>query len=133
MGKINRKFDVQFKIQICQIIEGGAATVAEVCREHQLQRGVVEGWRRRYLSGDLQANAPTAVKQLERENEKLKAKVGELTMEIDLLKKVEAWKQSQRSVATSIITSKNLAQFQKPARPSGYPPQATTTSQRKRR
>lgn len=46
-----------------------------------------------------------------RENEKLKSKIGELTMTIDLLKKVEAWKKQQTSAASSIITSRNLDQF----------------------
>ena len=133
MGKIRRKFDVQFKIQVCQRIESGAFTVAEICRDHQLQRGVVEGWLKRFTSGELESKGPSAVRQLEKENEKLKAKVGELTMQIDLLKKVDEWKRQQKSVDTSIITSKNLAQFQKPVEPSGFRSQATTTSQKKRR
>jgi transposase-like protein len=133
MGKIKRKFDVQFKIQICQSIQSGAHTMAEVMREHQLQRSVIDGWLRRFDSGELEAKSPSALGKLEKENEKLKAKIGELTMEIDLLKKMEAWKRSQRSVDTSIITSKNLAQFQRPVDPPGSPSRATTTSPKKRR
>jgi transposase len=132
MGKIKRKFDVQFKIQVCQSIESGAYTVTEVMREHQLQRGVIDGWLRRFASGDLEAKAPLALGKLEKENEKLKAKIGELTMEIDLLKKMEAWKRSQRSVDTSIITSKNLAQFQKPVGQQDSPHRVTIISPRKR-
>ena len=133
MGKIKRKFDVQFKIEVCQRIESGAYTVLEICREHQLARNVVEGWLRRFASGDLEGKSPSAMKQLEKENEKLKAKIGELTMQIDLLKKMEAWKRQQRNVDTSIITSKNLAQFQKPVDQSGSHSQVTTTSPKKKR
>lgn len=132
MGKIKRKFDVQFKIQICQAIESGTATVAEVCREHQLQKNIVEGWLARYVSGDLESQSATRLRQLEKENEKLKAKVGELTMTVDLLKKVDAWKKQQRNADSSVITSKNLAQFQKDAESSDSPPPATTTGRRKR-
>ncbi len=36
MGKIRRKFDVQFKIKICEVIRGGLVTVTEACREYQM-------------------------------------------------------------------------------------------------
>jgi transposase-like protein len=130
MGKIRRKFDVSFKIQVCQRLEAGLQSVAEICHDNQLQRTVVEGWLQRYTAGTLAPKATDRQKELEREVEKLKAKVGELTMTIDLLKKVEAWKKQQTSVASSIITSRNLAQFQKPAAMSASPRPATTTSPR---
>jgi transposase len=127
MGKIRRKFDVQFKTKVCQSIEAGANTVVEICREHQLQRSVVEGWIKRYTTGTL-VTPGNREKELERTVEKLQAKVGELTMTIDLLKKVEAWKKQQTSVGSSIITSSNLAQFQRPAKPLDSPAPATTTN-----
>jgi transposase-like protein len=130
MGKIRRKFDVSFKIQVCQRVEAGLQSVAEVCRDNQLQRAVVEGWIQRYTAGTLAPKATDRQKELEREVEKLKAKVGELTMTIDLLKKVEAWKKQQTSAASSIITSRNLAQFQRPADTLASPRPATTTSPR---
>jgi transposase-like protein len=131
MGKIRRKFDVSFKTQVCQRIEAGIQTVIEICHDNQLQRAVVEGWMQRYVSGSLGAKSSNQQKDLERENEKLKAKIGELTMTIDLLKKVGAWKKQQISVASSIITSKNLAQFQEPAQPLVLPRPVTTTGPRR--
>lgn len=128
MGKIRRKFDISFKIQVCQRIEAGIQQVTEICHENQLQRAVVEGWLNRYTAGKLTPKANDRQKELEREVEKLKAKVGELTMTIDLLKKVEAWKKLQTSAASSIITSSNLAQFQKPAGISTLPRRATITN-----
>jgi len=130
MGKIRRKFDVRFKIQVCERIESGVESVAEICRDNQIQRAVVDGWMRRYGSGTLTAKASDREKELERETEKLKAKIGELTMTIDLLKKVEAWKKQQTNAASSIITSSNLAQFQKPVSQSVLRRRATTTSPR---
>lgn len=130
MGKIRRKFDVGYKIQVCQGIEAGILKVTEVCHDNQLQRAVVEGWMQRYVAGTLTAKASDRQKELERENEKLKAKIGELTMTIDLLKKVEAWKKRQTNATSSIVTPANLAQFQKPARPLALPSPATTTSPR---
>jgi transposase-like protein len=130
MGKIRRKFDVSFKIQVCQRIEAGIQDVAEICRDNQLQRTVVEGWLQRYTAGTLTPKVGNRERELEREVEKLKAKIGELTMTVDLLKKVEAWKKQQTSVNSSIITSRNLAQFQKPAKPLALPPPVTTTNPR---
>lgn len=130
MGKIRRKFDVSFKTQVCQRIEAGLQSVAAICHENQIQRSVVEGWLQRYTAGRLAPKTTDRQRELERENEKLKAKVGELTMTIDLLKKVEAWKKQQTSVASSIITSSNLAQFQKPADMLASRRPATTTNLR---
>ena len=131
MGKIRRKFDVSFKTQVCQRIEAGIQSVAEICRDNQIQRTVVEGWLQRYTAGTLTAKSSDRERELERETEKLKAKIGELTMTIDLLKKVEAWKKQQTSVGSSIITSSNLAQFQKPADMLDSRRPATTTNRRK--
>ena len=130
MGKIRRKFDVQFKIQVCQRIEAGLQSVAEISRDNQVQRAVVEGWMQRYVAGTLTAKASDRERDLERQVEKLQSKIGELTMTIDLLKKVEAWKKQQTSAASSIITSSNLAQFQRPAKPLALLPQATTTNRK---
>ena len=132
MGKIKRKVDVQIPLQICRAIESGTP-VAEICRDYQLQRTLVDTWRRKFSNGNLEAGSASKVKLLEKQNEKLKAKIGELTMEIDLLKKVDEWKRSQRSVDTSIITSRNLAQFQRPAGRSDSQYRATITSQKKKR
>lgn len=132
MGKIRRKFDIQFKIQVCQRIEAGVQHMTEICHENQLQRTVVEGWLRRYVAGSLTAKATDRQKELERENEKLKAKIGELTMTIDLLKKVEAFKRQLRNEDSLIYTSSNLAQFQKPAKPLALLPQPTTTNRKAR-
>lgn len=132
MGKIRRKFDIQYKIKVAEAIASGAIDIGELCGDHQLSRGVVDRWVAAYKEGSLGASA-NREKELERENEKLKAKIGDLTMQIDLLKKVESWKKSQRSVDTSIITPSNLAQFQKPAKPSDSQSQATTTGPKKKR
>ena len=130
MGKIRRRFDLQFKVQICETLESGTMTIREICHQYQLQKQTVEAWAASYMNGQLQKRSPDRVVQLERENEKLKAKVGELTMMVDLLKKMEVLKRQQKSEKLPIITSRNLAQFQKHVDPLGSRPQATTTSRR---
>ena len=44
------------------------------------------------------------------------AKIGDLVMQMEHLKKLQAWVQRKRSADTSIITAKNLDQFRKPAK-----------------
>jgi len=133
MGKIKRSFDVQFKTRVCEAVRSGMMTAAEACREYQLSRTAVDRWLSAFDAGTLGERQSTRERELERENEKLKAKVGELTMQIDILKKIEDWKRRERSVASSIITSENLARFQRPAKPPVSPSRPTTTEARKTR
>jgi transposase-like protein len=133
MGKIKRKFDVEFKIRLCQAIEGGMTTVADACRDYQIQKGLIEGWLAKYVAGGLEAQSATRLRALEKENEKLKAKVGELTLQIDVLKKIDDWKRRHRSVDSAIITAENLDQFRRSAEPQGSAPRPTTTGQRGQR
>ena len=88
MGRIRRSFDIQFKIKVCEAIEGGQSTIPEVCREFQLQRAVVEGWLKKYTRGDLSPRAKTKESDYEREIEKLRSKVGELKLQLDSLEKL---------------------------------------------
>jgi hypothetical protein len=101
-----------------------------ICQEHQLQCPTIEAWVTRYVSGALTLGSPSRESELARENEKLKAKIGELTMTVDLLKKMEAWKRQQNAVTSSIITAKNLAQFAKPAKPPASPESGHATSRK---
>jgi transposase-like protein len=133
MGKIRRKFDIQFKIRVCETIRGGLATVSEVCREYQLSRTVVDRWLVAFDDGTLTERSRIRERELERENERLKAKVGELTMQIDILKKIDDWKRRERSVASSIITEENLAQFQRPVKQRASQSRPTTTKVKKTR
>jgi transposase-like protein len=88
MGRIRRSFDIQFKLKVCEAIDSGQRTVLEMCREYQIQRPVVEGWLKKYTRGQLEPRSKTKDAEYEREIEKLRAKVGELTMQMDSLKKL---------------------------------------------
>ena len=60
-----------------------------------------------------QQRAEVAAGQLEAENQKLKAKIGELVMQNEQLKKLRAYAQRLRSADTSVITERNLDQYRK--------------------
>ena len=134
MGRIKRSFDHSFKIRVCEAIEGGARTVIEVCREYQLQRQTVERWLSQYVSGELSAKSKKISREmeLERENEKLHSKIGQLTMQIDALKKVETSRRSMRSDGSWIISSRSSDPVITVAKPLVLPAPATTRAQKAR-
>src|SRR5215471_16250610 len=116
MGKIRRKFEAEFKRQLMAQIEAGQLTTAQAARDYRLAHSVLERWRAQYRTNRL-SDAPSArERQLEAENEKLKAKVGDLVMQMEYLKKLQAWVQQQRNADTSVISARNLDQFRKPAK-----------------
>jgi len=115
MGKIRRKFEVDFKRQLVAQIEAGQLSMAQAARDYQLAHSVLERWRAQYRNNTL-TPVSARERQLETENQKLKAKIGDLVMQMEHLKKLQTWVQQQRSADTSVITAKNLDRFRKPAK-----------------
>ena len=72
----------------------GETTAAEAARRHGLKVAEVEEWRERFLLG-----AENALRAREEEINRLKRKVGELTMDLDILR--EAAKQRPTTPGTS--------------------------------
>jgi len=130
MGRIKRTFDHAFKFKVCESIDCGAKTVADVCKEYQLQRPIVERWFQLFVNGELEKKLGNRELELERELQKAQAKVGELTMQIDALKKLENLKREPKSENSFRITSSTLDQYKKPAKPLNLPPPATITVKR---
>jgi len=112
MGKTRRKFTIGFKQQVIQEIESGLVTTAQAARKYDVSQGVIDRWRWKSRDGKLVEKPSSDEMAVRAENERLKAKVGELTMQIDFLKKLEAYAQQKRKENTSVITAKNWAQFQ---------------------
>jgi len=136
MGRIRRTFDIGFKIKVCEAIDSGEKTVLDICRQYQLQRPVVEGWLEKFVRGELKPKGiESAESALARENEKLKAKVGELTMQNDALKKVFRARQEQppKSECSSIHTGESLGVNVKQLKPVIYLPAPSTTGKRTKR
>ena len=116
MGKIRRKFEVDFKRQIITQIETGQLSMRKAARDYQIAHSVLERWRAQYRNNTLTDHPSVRERQLESENEKLKAKIGDLVMQMDHLKKLQTWVQQQRNANTSVITAENLDPFRKPAK-----------------
>ena len=114
MGKQRRKFDAQFKRQVVQEVEAGLS-LNEAARRHAVSPSVIVKWRQHFREGTLVDTPSAREKALEKENQQLKTKVAELVLENDLLKKLRQWSRRQKRLDTSVITAKNLGEFQKGA------------------
>jgi transposase len=85
--KSMRKFTIDFKKRIIEEVESGILTVAQAMRKYELSPSVIYRWKQQYKHGKLN-NIATEIGKLENEIAALQRKIGEQTMEIDVLKKV---------------------------------------------
>ena len=114
MGKVRRKFDADFKRQIVQEILSGSLTRSSAARQYQLSYNTVDTWVQKHATGEEFVNSPSPrERQLERENEELKARLGELVLQIHHLKKLDAFVRQRKNETTSIVTRKTLVQSSK--------------------
>jgi transposase len=87
MALRRRQFTKEFKLQVLREIEAGKP-LAQAAREHELHATTILGWRQRheqYAERAFQGNGRSYTD--EAKISELERKVGQLTMENDLLKK----------------------------------------------
>ena len=85
-----KRHDVGFKAKVGLEALKGIKTIAEIAKEYEVHPTQVSQWKTilRERLPEVFTSGPTAeVKQAEREVARLHEKVGELTMELDWLKK----------------------------------------------
>ena len=85
----------------------------QAARTHQLSPSLIDRWRKQFREDKLVDRPSNRERQLETDNEKLKAKIGDLVMQNDQLKKLHDYTQRLRNANTLVITAKNLDQFRK--------------------
>ena len=73
-------------IKIIEQAEKGEQTIAAICREHGIAENTFYRWRKAY--GSLSLNEAQRLKELEKENSRLKRLLAERVLEIDLLKEL---------------------------------------------
>jgi transposase len=107
--KKNRYFDEEFKRNLIAQIDNGMLTKAQASREYQLAPSLIDRWQQQVHEGTLRARPSAREAQLERELERYKKKVGELSIQVDLLKKLNEVSASMRESSGSIVTGKRSA------------------------
>ncbi len=90
MGK--RKWATEEKLNIVLAGLQNKTAITELCRSHGISPGLYYQWRDAFLQGGkqgLEKGRNHVEKAKDQEIERLLKKIGELTVECDLLKKVE--------------------------------------------
>lgn len=103
MKRQRRKFEAGFKRQLVAQIESGEITISEAARTYDLSPTVINYWRKQFSQGGLVEGPTPREKQLEKQNEKLLAQIGRLTMEIENLKKLDRLKPKQKGQSSSVV------------------------------
>ena len=83
-----RTYTVEFKRQLVEEHLGGVS-LTELARRHDISRELLRTWVKKYEAGDLAGGRPTTPdrRAYEAKIAGLERKVGQLTMELDLLKR----------------------------------------------
>lgn len=102
MATMRRKFTREFKVAVVREVEAGKS-VAQAAREHQVHSNQIDKWRRdmrhygeRAFAGNGHAYTDEA------RTAALERKVGQLTMENDLLKKALAALETRQAPAEGV-------------------------------
>jgi putative transposase len=73
-------------IKIIEQAEKGEQSIAAICREHGIAENTFYRWRKAY--GNMSVSEVQRLKELEKENNRLKRLLAERVLEIDLLKEL---------------------------------------------
>jgi len=101
--RTRRSFDKEFKRQVVEEILSGGITTAAACRKHSIAYPVIKQWQKAYRLGKLN-NEPTTEEGYRDKIAQLERKVGQLTMEVDVLKKTLKRTHSQQQKNAPLLT-----------------------------
>jgi transposase-like protein len=93
MEKEFQRWTARRKVELLLQLIKGEATLVDVCRAHDLTQSEVESWMEIFLKGgerSLKARTDDEQALHDREVRELRAKVGELVLELDARKKLDA-------------------------------------------
>lgn len=90
MGPKIKRWSAAKKAEIVLALLRGTKQLVDICRENDLKQSEVEKWKEDFLSGGEQSLKTKPVEKGEQEIKELRAKVGELTLELDARKKLAA-------------------------------------------
>jgi transposase-like protein len=93
MEKDFQRWTARRKVELLLELIKGNAKLVDVCREHDLKQSEVEAWMDTFVKAGergLKARAEDEQATHDREVRELRAKVGELVLELDARKKLDA-------------------------------------------
>jgi transposase len=88
MKKTRRKFSANFKAQVVLEAIKERETLAELSRKFEVHANIISNWKQEFLTRSFEIFEKEPQEKIdEKEQEKLYAKIGQLEMERDFLKK----------------------------------------------
>lgn len=126
--KIGRatKYTPEYYMMMVKHIVDDKLSFREASKIYKVSHGTVGHWLRLYKAGKLPNRIKKAKEMVESQDSQiqrqdlyiraLKAEIGELFLEVQMLKKAQIYSQQQKSVGSSAITSENLARWKKGAK-----------------
>jgi len=91
-----RKFTAEFKVHVVLDLVSGAKSVAELCRQHQLNPQLLTRWKTEFLERAPLLFEQEAMRSQEQERiAELERVVGRLTMQLEIAKKASSMLSSQ--------------------------------------
>lgn len=80
------RFTTDQVVRILQEAESGGKTVVQICRERGITKNTFYAWKSKF--GGMDLSESKRLKELERENARLKKLLAERDLEVDILKEV---------------------------------------------
>jgi transposase-like protein len=106
-----RRHSLEFKLQLCQEVRSGAIGRSEARRKYNLSSNLMQIWLTQYDRGELKVEEVEAsmINEYEAKIAALERKVGQLTMELDFLKKTPRLRLVSDNDNSSIISGPKAA------------------------
>jgi transposase-like protein len=100
-----RTYTIEFKRRVAEEHLGGVS-LSELARRHDISRELLRTWAKRYEAGELAGDGPARAdrRACEAEIARLERKVGQLTMELDLLKRGLISARRARGASSSVVS-----------------------------
>ncbi len=92
-----KKYDREFKLELCKDIEKGVVKVGEASKQYNIQRTTISRWvaeYKKYQNNAFSGNGNKLLRDAELEH--LKQENKRLKMEIDILKKFDEFVKNQK-------------------------------------
>ena len=105
-----RTYTIEFKRQLVEEHLGGVS-LTELARRHDISRELLRTWARKHEAGELTGDGPARPdrRAYEAKIAGLERKVGQLTMELDLLKKGLRSARRTSGASTSVVSGPKAA------------------------
>jgi transposase len=101
-----RTYSIEFKRQVAEEHLSGGTSLNQLARRHDISRELLRTWVKKYEAGEFAGDGPAKAdrRAYEAKIASLERKVGQLTMELDLLKEGLSSARRARGGTSSVVS-----------------------------